>query len=120
MNVRSFITAAIMLATVFCLPACAASTAQTSDSAATKAAGPATELPPSAVCPVSKRSFKPAAGTPTSDYKDKTIYFCCGGCKKRFDANPDKVMAPPPEKPAAPADKPTAPAEKPAAGDAGS
>ena len=87
------------------------------ETASTQAAGPAAELPPSAVCPISKRSFKPAAGTPTSAYKDKTVYFCCGGCKKRFDANPDKVMAPPaPETPAAPAQQPAAPADKPAAG----
>ena len=121
MTVRSFITPLLLLAWLFCLPACAASTAQTSDTAATKAAGPAAELPASAVCPISKRSFKPSAGTTTSAYKGKTVYFCCGGCKKRFDTNPDKVMAPAaPETPAAPAQQPAAPADKPAAGDAGS
>jgi YHS domain-containing protein len=26
----------------------------------------------------------------TSDYKGKKYYFCAPGCKKKFDANPEK------------------------------
>ncbi len=28
----------------------------------------------------------------TSDYKGRTIYFCAVGCKKRFDANPERYV----------------------------
>ncbi|OGO23377.1 MAG: YHS domain-containing protein [Chloroflexi bacterium RBG_16_50_9] len=27
-----------------------------------------------------------------SEYKGKTYYFCSPGCKKAFDANPDKYL----------------------------
>jgi len=33
---------------------------------------------------------KSAAGT--SDYKGKTYYFCAAGCKKAFDAAPEKYL----------------------------
>jgi YHS domain-containing protein len=29
----------------------------------------------------------------TSEYKSKTYYFCAPGCKKAFDADPEKYMA---------------------------
>lgn len=28
-----------------------------------------------------------------SDYKGKKYYFCCGGCKKAFDQNPEKFLS---------------------------
>src|ERR1700760_321038 len=31
-----------------------------------------------------------------SDYQHKTYYFCCGGCKKKFDSNPAQYLAPKP------------------------
>lgn len=34
---------------------------------------------------------KRAAGK--SEYKGKTYYFCSPGCKKTFDANPEKFVA---------------------------
>lgn len=33
---------------------------------------------------------KTAAGK--SEYKGKTYYFCATGCKKTFDANPEKYL----------------------------
>ncbi len=33
---------------------------------------------------------KKAAGT--SEYQGKTYYFCSGGCKKKFDANPGQYV----------------------------
>ncbi|MCA1597192.1 MAG: YHS domain-containing protein [Chloroflexi bacterium] len=54
--------------------------------AAAKAAAPL-------VCPVTGdkiASIKAAAGS--SIYKGKTYYFCCGGCKPQFDANPAKFV----------------------------
>ncbi|TET13505.1 MAG: YHS domain-containing protein, partial [Dehalococcoidia bacterium] len=29
----------------------------------------------------------------TSEYKGKTYYFCAPGCKKAFDADPEKYLA---------------------------
>jgi len=29
----------------------------------------------------------------TSEYKDKTYYFCASGCKKRFDEDPEKYAS---------------------------
>jgi len=29
-----------------------------------------------------------------SDYKSKTYFFCAAGCKKSFDANPEKYLSP--------------------------
>ena len=29
----------------------------------------------------------------TSEYKGKTYYFCATGCKKAFDADPEKYIA---------------------------
>jgi len=33
---------------------------------------------------------KKAAGQ--SEYKGKTYYFCCAGCKRKFDANPTQYV----------------------------
>ena len=47
----------------------------------------------SAVCPVMGNKIPDvtkAAGK--SVYKGKTYYFCCGGCKPKFDANPAKYV----------------------------
>ena len=30
------------------------------------------------------------AAAATSTHKGKTVYFCCPGCKKEFDANSEK------------------------------
>lgn len=33
---------------------------------------------------------KKAAGQ--SEYEQKTYYFCCAGCKRKFDANPTQYV----------------------------
>lgn len=35
-------------------------------------------------------SGKPIKEGVTSEYKGKTVGFCCTNCKARFDSNPDK------------------------------
>ena len=42
--------------------------------------------------PVCGMQIDPAKATAKSDYKGKTYYFCCNGCKKSFDANPDSFL----------------------------
>lgn len=41
-------------------------------------------------CPVSK---KPIDVTKSADYKGKKVYFCCGGCPKAFEKDPEKFAA---------------------------
>jgi YHS domain-containing protein len=41
-------------------------------------------------CPVSGESFKKAEFTESMDYEGKTYYFCCTGCKDKFEKNPEK------------------------------
>jgi Cu+-exporting ATPase len=41
-------------------------------------------------CPVSGESFKKSEFTESTDYEGKTYYFCCAGCKDKFEKNPAK------------------------------
>jgi len=43
--------------------------------------------------PVCHMDIEPADAVATSEYKGQTIYFCAMGCKKKFDADPEKYMA---------------------------
>ena len=43
-------------------------------------------------CPVSHDEFTVQASSEKSDYEGKTYYFCCGGCKAKFDADPSKYV----------------------------
>ena len=45
-----------------------------------------------ATCPVSKHEFTVDKDTPKSEYKGKIYVFCCGGCKPKFDADPEKFL----------------------------
>ena len=42
------------------------------------------------VCGMEVDEKAPAA---TSEYEGKTYYFCAPGCKKAFDADPEKYVA---------------------------
>ena len=41
-------------------------------------------------CPVSGESFKKSEFTESMDYEGTTYYFCCAGCKDKFEKNPEK------------------------------
>jgi YHS domain-containing protein len=41
-------------------------------------------------CPVSGESSKKSEFTESMDYEGKTYYFCCTGCKDKFEKNPEK------------------------------
>lgn len=45
-----------------------------------------------ATCPVSGEKFKVTEKTPFSTYKGTNYYFCCPGCKPKFDAEPEKFI----------------------------
>lgn len=41
-------------------------------------------------CTVTGEEIDVTADTPHSEHEGKTYYFCCTGCKKKFDADPSK------------------------------
>ena len=55
--------------------------------AAVIAAGSAFAAPVNSTCIMSGKPVKEGV---TSEYKGKTVGFCCNNCKARFDSNPDK------------------------------
>ena len=46
--------------------------------------------------PVCNMNVNPATAAGSSEYKGQTYYFCCLGCMKRFNADPEKYLAPKP------------------------
>ena len=42
--------------------------------------------------PVCGMEVEPATAPAKSEYKGKTYYFCAPGCKKAFDADPEKYI----------------------------
>jgi YHS domain-containing protein len=46
----------------------------------------------SAVCPVMGNKIPDVSKAPKSVYKGKTYYFCCPGCKPKFDKDPEKYI----------------------------
>lgn len=55
-----------------------------------KAAAAANAKPVNAKCPVTGADIKPGF---VSTFEGKTVGFCCGGCKGKFDADPKKFAA---------------------------
>jgi len=41
-------------------------------------------------CPVSGESFRKSQFTESMDYEGTTYYFCCAGCKEKFEKNPER------------------------------
>src|SRR5579864_97347 len=46
--------------------------------------------------PVCNMDVDPATAAGSADYKGQTYYFCSLGCVKRFNADPEKYLAPRP------------------------
>jgi xanthine dehydrogenase accessory factor len=60
------------------------------ESSASDAAVSAATSPPEAVDPVCGMAVKVATARYRSEVGGRTVYFCCGGCKTKFDAAPDR------------------------------
>ena len=43
-------------------------------------------------CAVSGEEMTVEATSPKAEYQGKTYYFCCGGCQKKFEADPAKYV----------------------------
>lgn len=53
---------------------------------------PADKIGQEATCPVSGKKFQITENTPFSEYEGQTYFFCCGGCKPKFDQDPGKYL----------------------------
>jgi Cu+-exporting ATPase len=65
--------------------------AATTPAAGVKAPGEA-KVGDKSRCPVSGEEFVVAADSPKVDLNGKTYYFCCKGCDKKFQADPQKYL----------------------------
>jgi YHS domain-containing protein len=102
-----------LLSTAIALAVTSMAVAAPQDGAAPKKATPAPKAAAAAKapkvgdkikCAVMGEEFTLKANSLKSEYKGKTYYFCCEGCKPSFDKNPTKyVKAEPAPKKAAPA-----------------
>ena len=62
--------------------------------AAALPAKPAEDLPETATDPVCGMSVDPARAEHSHAYGGRTYYFCCAGCRVKFEADPDRYLAP--------------------------
>lgn len=74
-----------------------AATARAAEKSKTEARAPAPKVFASpqkvgskATCPVTGDEFTIAKDTVHAEYKGKHVYFCCAGCQKTFDKDPEK------------------------------
>jgi len=49
--------------------------------------------PAGEIDPVCGMSVDPSAGKPSTVHAGKTYWFCCGGCKAKFEADPERYLA---------------------------
>jgi Cu+-exporting ATPase len=45
-----------------------------------------------AVDPICKMEVDPKTAQDKADYRGKTYYFCCAGCKVAFEKDPEKYL----------------------------
>jgi YHS domain-containing protein len=75
-------------------PLCGADSSQRTDAKQAPAVFDAAQkVGTKASCPISGEEFTITAATLHSEYKGKHVYFCCPGCKTRFDKDPEKYLA---------------------------
>ena len=43
-------------------------------------------------CPVSGEEIKKSDAAGSMEYKGQTYYFCCAGCKEKFEKNPEEYI----------------------------
>lgn len=46
-------------------------------------------------CPVSGEEFVVSETSPKAEYQGKTYFFCCPGCAKKFESDPQKFLSKP-------------------------
>jgi YHS domain-containing protein len=73
------------------IPSSDAPAQPTETTAAVKAPGEA-QPGDTARCPVSGEEFEVQATSPSLEHAGKTYYFCCSGCKKKFENDPSTFL----------------------------
>ena len=92
---KSIFTALILAGLTFAATPSAEAKSAADSTAATKQVAPKVFASPQkegtkATCPVTGEEFTIAKDTMHAEYKGKYVYFCCAGCKKSFDKDPEK------------------------------
>ena len=79
----------------FCCGGCQAAFANdpTPFLAAASSAGPTAAPPEAATDPVCGMSVDPAAAAHSHTHAGTTYYFCCAGCRSKFEADPERYLA---------------------------
>ena len=57
------------------------------------ASAPSSTAPPLAVDPICGMTVAAVPGTPSVEYDGETVYFCCDGCKAKFQAQHEHAVA---------------------------
>jgi YHS domain-containing protein len=88
----------LLLASASLVAACGGSSPQPSSPAGAvgtlKAPGEA-KVGDRSKCPVSGEDFVVSETSPKVEYQGKTYYFCCPGCAKKFEGDPQKFLGKP-------------------------
>jgi YHS domain-containing protein len=87
---RILIIASMVIALIFILNVSTQAAASKNKSASTSQVQDAGKKIWNKFCPVMGEAVK--AKVKTVEYQGKTIGFCCKGCIKKFNANPEKYM----------------------------
>jgi YHS domain-containing protein len=86
----SFCLAGLLVAAVPARAGAAKPEAAKAEATAPKVFTSAQKVGTKATCPVTGEEFTIAKDTVHVEHKGKHVYFCCPGCKKAFDKDPEK------------------------------
>jgi Cu+-exporting ATPase len=75
----------------FCCPGCRTQFEADPEKYLAKQAAPAAQAT-EAIDPVCGMKVKPEKAAASYEYKGKTYYFCCAGCRTKFEADPEKFV----------------------------
>jgi YHS domain-containing protein len=94
-TMKSFITTIVLASFLGASGATVQASPADSSKAAAKQAAPKVFTSPQkegtkASCPITGDEFTIAKDTAHAEYRGKHVYFCCAGCKKSFDKDPEK------------------------------
>ena len=95
MNVRNknlvmLLCVCTLMLTMFSLTACKKKAEPVAPTAMKQIVSEAVEAIEQKTCPV---MGKPINKEFYAEYKGQKVYFCCAGCKPKFDADPEKYIA---------------------------
>ncbi len=75
----------ILILSAFAINGCKEKTESTEPAAAMAVDEPLQKMCPIMDAPINKELY--------TEYKGKKVYFCCPGCKEKFEADPEKYLS---------------------------